>query len=290
MKKKNQHNKPHSRRKTLAKESRTLDRKKQLPKKAKQALKKEDHSLLIKGRHEVLQALEGEQPIEAVYISDNIRGNFFSDLRNMVRRSGTVMKKMKSDVFKTRFGSDCQGVVAIGGEFQYCTLEELVELSKTKSGILVALNQVEDSRNLGAIVRTVEASGCDGVIIPKYRSAGMTEWAIRTAQGAASLLPVARVTNLSDSLEQLKDNGYWIIGLDSDGKEKYSDIRYNEKVVVVAGGENAGLGSRVKKVCDSVVYIPMRGKTTSLNVSVSAAVVLYEILRQKSFLKKTLKK
>ena len=246
----------------------------------------ETEQLCLKGRHEVVQALESGQALDTVYISSAVRGPVLSRIRELASSAGIPVKEMSPDVFEIKFGEKTQGIAAISGVFEYSSLEALIEKADEGHQVLVALNQVEDARNLGAIVRTVECMGCDGVIVPKHRSAGMTEWAIRTAQGASAWLPVARVNNLGDALEKLKEAGYWITGLDGCGKCQVKSIDFKEtKVVLVAGGEDAGLGERVKKACDDVVHIPMNGKTTSLNVSVSVAMALYEILRQKNFFK-----
>jgi len=242
--------------------------------------------LILKGRHEVVQALESGQTIDSVVISTAVKGPVGKIVRELASKSQIPVKEMNPDLFERKFGEKSQGIVAVCGAFSYSTLESLSEVGARGNGILVALNHVEDARNLGAIVRTVEASGCSGVLIPKHRSAGMTEWAVRTAQGAASYLPVARVNNMGDALDQLKADGYWIVGLDGDSEKTYDQVVYSGKIVLVAGGEDAGLGERVRKVCDDVVAIPLNGKTPSLNVSVSTAVVLYEIIRQKHFFKK----
>lgn len=246
----------------------------------------EDERLILKGRHEVVQALESGQQIDSVVISTAVKGPVGSVVRDLASTRGIPVKEMNPDLFARKFGDKSQGIVAIGGSFAYCSLEEISAKACAGRGILVALNHVEDARNLGAIVRTVESSGCSGVLIPKHRSAGMTEWAIRTAQGAAAYLPVARVNNLGDALEKLKEDGFWVVGLDGDAPKRYDEVVYSGKIVLVAGGEDAGLGERVRKVCDDVVSIPLSGKTPSLNVSVSTAVALYEILRQKDFFKK----
>ncbi|MBU1106460.1 MAG: 23S rRNA (guanosine(2251)-2'-O)-methyltransferase RlmB [Candidatus Riflebacteria bacterium] len=246
----------------------------------------EDERLVIKGRHEVVQALESGQTIEAVVISTTVKGPVGGQLRELATARQIPVKEMNPDLFERKFGEKSQGVVALAGAFDYCSLEELVKKVSPGRKVLIALNHVEDPRNLGAIVRTVEASGCGGVIIPKHRAAGMTEWAMRTAQGAASYLPVARVNNMGSALEQLKEMGYWIVGLDSKAEKRYDEVVYSNDVVLVAGGEDAGLGERIQRVCDDLVAIPLCGKTPSLNVSVSTGVVLYEILRQKQFFQK----
>ncbi len=246
----------------------------------------EDERLILKGRHEVVQALESDQQIDSVVISTTVKGPVGSVVRDLAGKKGIPVKEMNPDLFARKFGDKSQGIVAIGGAFAYCSLEEISAKACAGRGILVALNHVEDARNLGAVVRTVESSGCSGVLIPKHRSAGMTEWAIRTAQGAAAHLPVARVNNLGDALEKLKEDGFWVVGLDGDAPKRYDEVVYSGKIVLVAGGEDAGLGERVRKVCDDVVSIPLCGRTPSLNVSVSTAIALYEILRQKEFFKK----
>jgi 23S rRNA (guanosine2251-2'-O)-methyltransferase len=245
----------------------------------------DDSQLVLKGRHEVVQALESGQVIDSVVISTAVKGPVGKIVRELAGKSQIPVKEMNPDLFERKFGEKSQGIVAIAGAFSYCSIEDIIAIANQKNSLLVALNHVEDARNLGAIVRTVEASGASGIIIPKHRSAGMTEWAIRTAQGAAAYLPVARVNNIGDAVEQLKEAGYWAVGLDGDAEKRYDDVVYSGKIVLVAGGEDAGLGERVRKVCDDVVAIPLCGKTPSLNVSVSTAVVLYEIIRQKGFFK-----
>ncbi len=245
-----------------------------------------DEKLILKGRHEVVQALESGQNLESIVLSTGVRGPIGGTIRELASKAHIPVKEMNSELFGKKFGDKSQGVAAIAGAFDYIELSDLIAIADKGSGIIVALNCVEDARNLGAIVRTVEASGCSGVVIPKHRSAGMTEWAIRTAQGAASILPVARVNNLGDAIEQLKEAGYWVYGLDGDGDKTYTEANYNGKVLLVAGGEDVGLGDRVKKSCDEIISIPLMGKTTSLNVSVSVAVALYEVLRQKNFFRK----
>lgn len=243
----------------------------------------ESDKLYLKGRHEVIQALESGQSLSAVYLSLSVKGFISGQIKELASKASVPVKELSADLFEKKFGEKTQGVAAEASEFKYTEFEELINIAEKGHKFIVALNQVEDARNLGAIVRTVEAMGGDGVIIPKHRSAGMTEWAIRTAQGASAWLPVSRVNNLSDALEELKKNGYWVAGLDGSAKKSLQDVNYNSKIVLVAGGEDAGLGERVKKSCDDIVKIPMSGKTPSLNVSVSVAMAVYEILRQRNF-------
>ena len=255
------------------------------PLKPKNEIDNESERLYLKGRHEVIQALESGQSLNTVYISSAVKGIITSQIKELASKANVPVKEISPDIFEKKFGEKTQGVAAEAASFEYSDLDEIIKRAEEGHQVLVALNQVEDARNLGAIVRTVEAMGCDGVIIPKHRSAGMTEWAIRTAQGASAWLPVARVNNLCEALEDLKKAGYWVTGLDGSANKQLGDVKYDSKVVLVAGGEDVGLGERVKKACDDVVKIPMSGRTPSLNVSVSVAMAIYEILRQKNFFK-----
>jgi len=226
------------------------------------------------------------QRLETIFLSSGLKGPVVAKIHEMASSAGVPVKELNAEIFGKKFGDKSQGVAATAGAFTYCELEWLSERALAGSQVIVALNQVEDPRNLGAIVRTVEAAGCAGVIIAKHRSAGMTEWAVRTAQGAAAHLPVARVTNIADAIGKLKEEGFWVVGLDGAADKIFTAAVYNGPILLVAGGEDAGLGERVKKCCDELVAIPLCGKTSSLNVSVSTAVVLFEICRQKDFFQK----
>ncbi len=259
---------------------------KQLEKTYQQNSEQNEENLVIKGRHEVLSALEAGQKLETIFLSSGFKGPILARVKELASAAKIPVKELNSEVFGKKFGDKSQGIAAMAGAFDYAELDDLIKKALAHSQVLVALNQVEDPRNLGAIVRSVEAAGCDGVIIAKHRSAGMTEWAIRTAQGAAAHLPVARVTNIADSIEKMKEAGFWVVGLDGTAKKVFTDAVYKGPILLVAGGEDAGLGERVKKCCDELVAIPLCGKTSSLNVSVSTAVVLFEICRQKDFFQK----
>ncbi|HOY66781.1 MAG TPA: 23S rRNA (guanosine(2251)-2'-O)-methyltransferase RlmB [Candidatus Ozemobacteraceae bacterium] len=244
----------------------------------------EDEAMWIVGRHEVQELLKTGKPVEAIVIADSAHGEAIRAIREEAHRRRLKLQVVPVQAFRRMHGDDTQGVAARTGAFEYADLDALLDAcDKNPETVLVALNHVEDPRNLGAIVRTVEAAGAAGIIIPRERAAGMTGGAIRTAQGAASHLTVARVVNLGVALEQAKKRGYWVVGLEGGAPKRYDEIRYTGKVLLVAGGEDVGLGVRIAGACDEVVSIPLGGKTASLNVSVSTAVVLFEVLRQKGF-------
>lgn len=222
--------------------------------------------------------------IEQVLIQFGCRGTQIDEIIKAAKERQIKFQLVPSETFKRQVLGHAQGVAAKAGAFAYTDIEVLITKAKeAPKAILIALNNVEDPRNLGAVVRTAEAAGAVGVVIPLHRAAGMTEWAIRTSQGAALHLPVSRVKNMGDALETFKKIGFQVVGLDEKGEEQYDSPRYSEKLVIVSGGEDAGLGERVSGVCDVRVKLPMLGKTPSLNVSVSTAVVLYEVLRQQGF-------
>jgi 23S rRNA (guanosine2251-2'-O)-methyltransferase len=174
-----------------------------------------------------------------------------------------------------------QGVVAVTSAKQYSELDDVIEARRGRYSFVVVLDGVEDPHNLGAILRTADAAGADGVIIPERRAAGVTSTVTKTSAGASEHLPIAKVTNIARTVEELKDRNVWTVGLDERGKQTYDEIDYNMDCAVVLGAEGKGLHDLVKKKCDFLVSIPMLGKVPSLNVSVAGAVVMYELVRQR---------
>jgi 23S rRNA (guanosine2251-2'-O)-methyltransferase len=174
-----------------------------------------------------------------------------------------------------------QGVVAVTGAKQYNDLNDVIEAKRGKYSLLVVLDGVEDPHNLGAIMRTADAAGANGVIIPERRAASVTGTVTKSSAGASEHLPIARVTNIARTIEELKDSNVWTVGLDERGKQTYDAIDYNMDCALVLGAEGKGLHDLVKRKCDFLVSIPMLGKVSSLNVSVAGGVVMYEIVRQR---------
>ncbi len=174
-----------------------------------------------------------------------------------------------------------QGVVAVTSAKQYNDLEDVVEAKRGEYSLVVVLDGVEDPHNLGAILRTADAAGADGVVIPERRAAGVTGTVTKASAGASEHLPIAKVTNIARTVEELKDRNIWTVGLDERGAKTYNELDYKMDCAVVLGAEGKGLHDLVKKKCDFLVSIPMLGKVSSLNVSVAAGVILYEIVRQR---------
>lgn len=174
-----------------------------------------------------------------------------------------------------------QGVVAITSGKQYAELDDVLAAKRGEHTLIVVLDGVEDPHNLGAILRTADAAGADGVVIPERRAAGVTGTVSKASAGASEHLPVARVTNISRTVEELKERNIWVVGLDERGAQSYESVDYKMDCAVVLGAEGKGVHDLVRKKCDFLVSIPMLGQVPSLNVSVAAGVVLYEIVRQR---------
>jgi 23S rRNA (guanosine2251-2'-O)-methyltransferase len=174
-----------------------------------------------------------------------------------------------------------QGVIAVTSAKQYNDLDDVVAAKRGQYSLLVILDGVEDPHNLGAILRTADAAGTDGVVIPERRAAGVTGTVTKASAGASEHLPIAKVTNIARTVEELKEKNIWTVGLDERAQQTYDSLDYNMDCALVLGAEGKGLHDLVKKKCDFRVSIPMLGKVPSLNVSVASAVVLYEIVRQR---------
>ena len=174
-----------------------------------------------------------------------------------------------------------QGVVAVTSAKQYNDLADVIAAKRAQYSLLVVLDGVEDPHNLGAILRTADAAGANGIVIPERRAAAVTGTVTKASAGASEHLPIAKVTNIARTVEELKEDNIWTVGLDERAKQTYDALDYNMDCALVLGGEGKGLHDLVKRKCDFLVSIPMLGKVPSLNVSVAAAVVLYEIVRQR---------
>jgi len=174
-----------------------------------------------------------------------------------------------------------QGVVAVTAAKKYGDLDDVLAHKRGQHAFLVVLDGVEDPHNLGAIIRTADAAGADGIVIPERRAVGVTGTVAKASAGASEYLPIAKVTNISRTLEELKQQNVWTVGLDRRGTQSYDQVDYRMDCALVLGAEGKGLHEQVRKHCDLVVSIPMLGQVPSLNVSVAAAVVMYEIARQR---------
>jgi len=239
---------------------------------------------LLAGIHPVREALRAGLPLERVMVAKGAAGPRLQELIELCReRAVPVRFEPRTQLDRAAGNAAHQGVVAFRSAELYASLAQ----TTAGRGLHVVLDGVEDPHNLGAIVRTAHAAGASAVVIPERRAAGLTETVARTSAGAVAYLPVVRVTNISRALEDLKERGYWIYGLDQRGDQPYDRVEFNIPSAIVLGGEGRGLHQTVARQCDALVSIPMpaagpSGGVASLNVSVAAGVVLFEWRRRQS--------
>lgn len=239
---------------------------------------------LLRGIHAVREALAAGRSLERIVIAKGRHGERIEEIVQMARRAGVPVRfeeRAQVDRLAPASGGEHQGVIAISGAKRATTLEDLLAAAAGRLGLIVLLDGIEDPQNLGAIVRTALAAGADGVVIPERRAAGLSEGVERASAGALAHLPVARVTNLARAMEELKQAGYWLVGLDERAEKTYPEVDFTGAVGIVLGGEGKGLHELVRKNCDFLVSIPTTGPVRSLNVSVAAGVVLFEAVRQR---------
>jgi 23S rRNA (guanosine2251-2'-O)-methyltransferase len=234
---------------------------------------------ILAGVHPVREALKAGRTLDRVLIARGAGGPRLQEIIDAAReRAIPVRFEPREALDRVSNGATHQGVVGFAAAQRYQDLEHVVHGAQ----LLVVLDGVEDPHNLGAIVRTAHAAGASAVLIPERRAAGLTETVAKAAAGALEHLPVVRIGNVSQTLEQLKARGFWIYGLDERSNLLYSEADFARPTVFVLGGEGAGLHQLVKKHCDALVRIPMAGAISSLNVSVAAGVVLFEWRRRSS--------
>ena len=240
----------------------------------------------ITGIHAVREALEAGRPLECVLIAKGRQDTRVEEIVQLSRRNGVPVRfEDRSQVDRSAGSRDHQGVMAIAAARAAASLEDIVAAankSAGQQGLIVLLDGVEDPHNLGAIIRTSLAAGVHGVVIPERRAAGLTDTVARASAGALAHLPVAKVTNLARAMGELKEAGYWLVGLDEHGNKTYTEVDYTSPVGIVLGSEGQGLHELMRKRCDFVVSLPTTGPVKSLNVSVAAGVVLFEAIRQRN--------
>lgn len=239
--------------------------------------------VVIFGIHPVSEALKsGARSFDYVGISRERHDQRMQRIIDTCRASGVQVRFLpREELDRTANTNTHQGVIAVTSSKQYADVDMLLEQRKGEHNFLVVLDGIEDPHNLGALIRTADGAGADGVIIPERRAVGLTGTVVKASAGASEHLAIARVTNISRTLEELKDRNVWTVGLDERGTHSYDEVDYNMNCAIVLGAEGKGLHDLVRKRCDFLVSIPMVGRVASLNVSVAGAVVMYEVARQR---------
>ena len=244
---------------------------------------KSENSLLIEGRNAVLEALRSEKPIDKIFVQDGCQDGPVRTIVLEAKKRDVILNFVDKERLNhlSETGRH-QGVIAYGAAYEYASVEDMLALAEKKGEdpFLILLDNIEDPHNLGAIIRTANLVGAHGVIIPKRRAAGLTAVVARTSAGALNYTPVAKVTNLKKTMEDLKEKGLWFVCADMDGDVMY-DVNLKGPIGLVIGNEGEGVGRLVKETCDFVASVPMKGEIDSLNASVAAGVLAYEILRQR---------
>ena len=237
---------------------------------------------IVCGRNSVLELLKSEKDINKLFIEKGNRSGSINEIIAKAKQDHIVIVEVDKRKLDT-MAANHQGVVAIVPPFEYCDIYDILDFAKAKDEdpFIVILDGIEDPHNLGAIIRTCETAGVHGVIIPKRRSASVNSTVVKVSEGATNYVKVARVTNLNDTINKLKEAGLWIIGTDMSAETYYYDQDLKGPIAIVIGSEGYGMSDLVKKNTDIFIKIPMAGNITSLNASVSAGIVIYEAVKQR---------
>lgn len=239
----------------------------------------------VEGRNAVLELIESDRDINKIFISDGEKHGSINKIIAIAKEKKIIINEVsKAKLNQMAQTENNQGVIAIVPPFNYCEIEDILEVAKQKNEkpFIIILDGIEDPHNLGSIIRTAETAGVHGIIIPKRRAASVNSTVSKVSAGAVEYMKIARVNNINDSINYLKDNDVWICGTDMNTDKYYYDEDFRGGIALVIGSEGFGMSRLVKENCDFLVKIPMNGNVTSLNASVSAGIVMYEVVKQRN--------
>lgn len=236
--------------------------------------------MIIVGKNPIVEAVKNKRNISRLIVAENLKDQNFLKFLKENRIKFEVLPQYQ---INKKYGDKNGGIIAEIIEYEYQTLDNVLKKTRNKAdgGVLMILDGLEDPHNLGAILRSADATGADAIIIPKNRSVSLNQTVAKVSTGAIEYVDVVQVTNLTQTIQELKKNGYWIVGLELDGTIDFTEQDYHGNIAVVVGSEGKGISRLVKENCDILVKIPMFGKVNSLNASVSAGLILYEIVRNR---------
>jgi 23S rRNA (guanosine2251-2'-O)-methyltransferase len=245
---------------------------------------------LIAGRQPVIEALKSQSTmIEKIYLLHGIRGSQIDKIKNLARKKGVPFVELNKQRFR-ELASDIatQGVIAVISEAKYISIDDILNTAKEKNEppFILILDEIVDPQNFGALVRTAECAGVHGIITTKHHTAIINSTVARASAGAVAHVGIAKVTNLAQTLDELKEKGIWIVGADANAPKYYYEVDYTMPVAIVIGNEGRGLRFLTKQKCDFLVKIPMYGKVESLNASVAGALIMYEVVRARELKKR----
>ena len=238
---------------------------------------------IVFGRNPVLEAIRSGREIDRLYVAHGVSSGSISEIIAKCSSKGILIKeisKQKLDYYSG--GGNHQGVAVMIASHKYSTVEEILKTAeeRNEAHFVIICDEIEDPHNLGAIIRTAESCGAHGIIIPKRRSASLNSTVAKTSAGALEYMKVARVTNIANTIDLLKENGVWVFGAAMDGKD-YKSFDYSVPTALVIGNEGNGIGALTRKKCDEIISLPMCGKINSLNASVAAGILMYEVVRHR---------
>ncbi|CQR48542.1 Putative TrmH family tRNA/rRNA methyltransferase [Paraliobacillus sp. PM-2] len=237
----------------------------------------------IIGKNPVLEALKSGRSINKLLISDQLNQSTTKNLESLAKRQGTVVNRVPKQKLDKQVDGNHQGVVAVVAAYEYASIEDLFIRAEQKGEepFFIILDEIEDPHNLGSILRTADAVGAHGIIIPKRRAVGLTATVAKTSAGAMEYIPVARVTNIAQTIDELKDRHVWVVGTEAEATRDYRSLEGSLPLALVIGNEGKGISRLVRKKCDWTVRLAMTGNVSSLNASVAASILMYEIYRKR---------
>lgn len=238
----------------------------------------------IFGRNPILEALRTQQPLEKIFIQHGSHGNTIEQIRFLAKHNGIVCTEISHHRLRELSeGNETQGVIALRSAKQFVEVDDILNVAKTKGEMpfVLLLDEIEDPHNLGAIIRTAECCGVHGIIVPKHHSASFTSVVAKSSAGAIEHVNIAKVTNIVFTIDKLKEQGLWIIGTDEKAVKEFSNCDFLAPVAIIVGNEGKGVRRLVKEHCDELLHIPLQGKISSLNASVAAGIILYEVVRKR---------
>ena len=245
----------------------------------------EEYQDQIEGRNSVIELLESGRDVNKILIAKGEKHGSINKIIAKAKENGIIIvEKDKNQMRQMAQNENYQGVIAIVPPFEYCEIEDILEEAKKKneSPFILILDGIEDPHNLGSIIRTAETAGVHGIIIPKRRAATVNSTVGKVSAGAVEYMKIARVTNISNTIEKLKQQGIWICGTDINANKYYYKEDFTGPIGIVIGNEGTGISEKVKKNCDFLTKIPMKGKVSSLNASVSTGIIVYEVVKQRT--------
>lgn len=238
---------------------------------------------IIIGKNPVMEALQSGRAINKVLVSDQLNKQTEQALQQAVKKANTTMQVVPKKRLDQLSNGKHQGMLAYVSAYEYATVETILQRAEKEAvaPLIMILDEIEDPHNLGAILRTADATGVHGVIIPKRRAVGLTETVAKASAGAIEHIPVARVTNIAATIDQLKQQNIWVVGTDERGSDDYRTLDGDTALAIVIGNEGKGISRLIKEKCDWMVHLPMHGAIPSLNASVASSLLMYEVYRKR---------